>query len=743
MPVIRVCFLWHMHQPFYKDLVTGEYRLPWVRMHALKDYYGMVKLLDEFPNVRQTFNLVPSLVTQIQDYVGGTARDPFYDVIAKPAEDLSHVERQFAVQYLFQINETNLVQRHPRYAQLLEDVRAATPGNQWRVATRWSTSDFADLQVLSQLAWFDEYWLDDPEVAALVRKGKAFDRSDQQLMLSKQREVLASVLPAYRDAAQKGSVEISTTPFYHPILPLLCDTNIGRVSSPEIALPRSRFRHPEDAAEQVKRALDFMDQTFATRPAGLWPSEGSVSNEALSMARQLGIEWMASDEGVLGRSINSYFERSGDGQLSPHSASDLYRIYKYNGEEAEMNLVFRDHSLSDLIGFVYAGADAKAAAEHFVRQIRSSAEPVLASGRDAVVSVILDGENAWEHFPGNGREFLRRLYSLLNEENRIEADTISGAIRKTAQQDFGHLNHITPGSWINANFNVWIGAPEDNRSWELLTAARTFYEQNCANASEAQRSLAYEELLISEGSDWNWWYGPEHHTANDSDFDELYRKHLANVYRALGADPPQELSVRIGALEKAPQVTPQTQFISPRMKGRGVSYFDWLGAASYIAPLQGAMHGGTQCFAAMQAGFDERFFYARLDFANGGIPQAGEILLEINSVDAERQSKSITRVHVVVEAAAVSRFWLSRAKGSGEEAPLTPDQFQESAARLTHVLEVRVQQAAVGVVSDGMLRLRFNLYENGLAVDALPRETWMSLRVLNKEDLQELVNKQW
>src|SRR5438309_6833486 len=238
MSVIRLCFLWHMHQPFYKDLATEEYRLPWVRLHALKDYFGMVKLLDEFPNVRQTFNVVPSLLIQIEDYVNGTARDPFYDVIAKPAADLDEAERLFALRYLFQANETQMISRYPRYFELFEDTRGAA--RDWsRIAARWSEQNFRDLQVLSQLAWFDEYWVErDPKVMALAAKGRAFTLDDQAVMLAKQHEVLKSVIPAYVEAEERGAVELSITPFYHPILPLVCDTNAGKTSAPDIRLPK-------------------------------------------------------------------------------------------------------------------------------------------------------------------------------------------------------------------------------------------------------------------------------------------------------------------------------------------------------------------------------------------------------------------------------------------------------------------------------------------------------------------------
>jgi alpha-amylase/alpha-mannosidase (GH57 family) len=306
MPALRLIFLWHQHQPFYKDLVTGEYRLPWVRLHALKDYYGMVKLLDEFPNVHQNFNLVPSLIMQIQDYVAGTAQDPFLNVAAKPAKDLTQTERQFALQYLFQANPSNVIGRYPRYRELRERFREHGYVAE-KAQMYFEPQHFTDLQVLSQIAWFDEFFLEDKDVAALIRKERNYSLEDQSFVIERERELLAKVLPAYAEAAKKGSIEISATPFYHPILPLVCDTNAGAASSPGLPLPQNRFRHPEDAREQLVRALDLHQQVFGVRPQGVWPSEGSVSEEALAIAHSLGIRWMATDEGVLGRSTGVFF----------------------------------------------------------------------------------------------------------------------------------------------------------------------------------------------------------------------------------------------------------------------------------------------------------------------------------------------------------------------------------------------------------------------------------------------------
>jgi alpha-amylase/alpha-mannosidase (GH57 family) len=748
MPTLRVILLWHQHQPFYKDLVSGEYRLPWVRLHALKDYYGMVKLLDEFPNVHQNFNLVPSLMVQIQDYVDGTAQDPFLRVAAKPAKDLSLDERRFALQYLFQANPVNVIGRYPRYRELSERFREHGALAE-RAERYFAAQDFTDLQVLSQLAWFDEFFLEEKDIASLVAKGSQYSLDDQKLVIARERELLGKVLPAHAEAAKKGSIEISATPFYHPILPLVCDTNAGAVSSPGLPLPQNRFRHPEDAREQLARGLDLHQQVFGIRPKGVWPSEGSVSEEALAIAAGLGIQWMATDEGVLGRSTGSYFARDGNGRLPGHLAEKLYNIHRYESGSTAMHMVFRDHTISDLIGFVYSGMPPADAARHLIANIKEAAKPVLATGRDAVVSIILDGENAWEYYPKSGREFLRRFYDGLEHEPGVEAVTISEAIER--HKDFGKLTTLVPGSWIGANLNVWIGAPEDNRSWDYLYQAREFYAQNAARATEAQRKLAFDEILIAEGSDWNWWYGPEHHSANDRDFDELYRKHLSNIYQALGATPPDYLSQPITATEIRPSFIPQTAYIHPRITGDKVRYFEWMGAAIYTADHRaGAMHGKQFLLDAVYAGIDSTHVYGRLDF-KGSVPEEDfDLVVNIESWAAGEQcARRALRLDLSVRERKVTEW---KVEGGSEEPTLasfakTDESIKVALLRnfefkLPLVWLLATPNAATdrkpggaAVSTTTKLRLRFSLWQNRLPVDSLPMEGWIELHVLSEGDL--------
>jgi alpha-amylase/alpha-mannosidase (GH57 family) len=749
MAQLRVVVLWHQHQPFYKDLVAGQYRLPWTRLHALKDYYGMVKLLDEFPNVHQTFNLVPSLINQIQDYVSGEAQDPFLQVAAKPAQDLTLEERRFALQYLFQANPVNLIGRYPRYQELWEKFRHSGSSPE-RAEKFLLPQDFTDLQVLSQIAWFDEYFLEHKEVAELIRKGRNYSLDDQRFVIAQERELLGLVLPAHAAAARKGLIEISASPFYHPILPLVCDTQMGAVSSPGLPLPQNRYRHPEDAREQLERGLELHRKVFGVRPRGVWPSEGSLSEEVIAIAHRLGVKWMATDEGVLGRSLGLFFSRDGYGYLNADQAHRLYTYYKYENADAKMNLIFRDHTLSDLIGFVYSGMPPQDAANNLMHKIKESAKSILAHGQDALIPIILDGENAWEYYPRSGREFLRRFYDALQNDKEIEAVTVSEAIRR--HKNPSYLNSLVPGSWINANYNVWIGAPEDNKAWDYLYHARNFYAQSAATAKEAQRKLAFDEILIAEGSDWNWWYGPEHHSANDRDFDELYRKHLSNVYQVLGGTPPDYLAQPITAGLARPSFTPQTAYIHPRITGSMQRYFEWMGAASYTADRRsGSMHGKQFLLDAVQAGIDEQYAYGRLDFA-GKVPEDSlEIVVNVESwANHSSRPRCELRLDVAVDKSLLQSW---RATANEEVLASWDKPGEDARVALGRIFEFRVPLSWLQAVPIDIekvrgletpellttrLRLRFSVWRNHLPVDALPVDGWIDLELLEEGDLLAL-----
>jgi alpha-amylase/alpha-mannosidase (GH57 family) len=698
MPRIDLCFLWHMHQPFYKDLISGEYHLPWTRLHGLKDYYGMVKILDEFPQIRQTFNLVPSMVVQLDEYARGVAADPFLQATLKPAEDLTEAEHRFLLLNSFHADPQRMIYRYPRYGELYDAWKASSQ-NVDRARRAFGKQAFRDLQVLSQLAWFDEEFQEhDTEVRELIAKGSNFNPADQVLMGRKQQEILGQVLPTYRRLAQSGQIEISTTPFYHPILPLLCDSDIAAVSHPGVPLP-GRFHYPEDAKRQLELAHEYFTPLFGKTPRGLWPSEGSVSDAALAIAAEAGFAWAATDSGVLERTLGH----------SP-SLDELYKPYLWQQNGRSMRVIFRDHYLSDLIGFVYSRLSAAEAANDFLYRIRQNCSGILRSGRDALVPIILDGENAWEYYDRNGRPFLRELYGRIQNESNMHAVTVSEGIERINAQP---TDHIFPGSWIGANFDVWIGAEEDNQAWEYLRRARRTYDE-AAGVSEDQRSLAYQELMIAEGSDWNWWYGPEHESAQRAEFDALYRNHLANVYRALHLPPPDDLSRPI--LKTAAEEFRQDPlgYIHPIIDGTVTSYFEWMGAGIYRQDgRSGSMHGNKSPVREAHYGTDGTRLYLRIDFHDTPGQTLGGVELRLGVQTAEGVSSAPLGV-------------FSPDTGGGFTANAA---YAGAECAFRKILEAGVPLRAFRTPEGQPVRFHFSLWRDGLPMDAVPQQGWLELPV--------------
>ena len=699
-----------MHQPFYKDLVSGEYKLPWTRMHALKDYYGMVRILEEFPQIRQTFNLVPSMMAQVEEYACGQAADPFLQLALKPAESLNDAEKAFLLRHSFYSDPQRMIYRYPRYGELFDAWKA-----QKSLGSRvmFGAQEFRDLQMWSQLAWFDEdLQSQDAEILEWMRRGRGFTLADQVRMGEKQREIVNLVIPEYQKMAVSGQIEVSTTPYYHPILPLVCDSNIASVAHPGVPLP-PRYRYPQDARRQLSLAREYCSTHFGVAPVGLWPSEGSVSDEVFALAAELGFQWAATDSGVLNRTLSR-----------PVPVDGLYRPYRWHQGGRSLGVIFRDHFLSDLIGFVYSKMDAHAAADDFLRRIRENCSGILHSGRDATVPIILDGENAWEYYDHNGRTFLRELYRRISDDSGMRAVTVKEALDLAAPEP---LDHIFPGSWINANFDVWIGAEEDNQAWtQLLRARQTF--DSAGNVSDEQRRMAYEELLIAEGSDWCWWYGPEHDSANREEFDQLYRSHLANVYRFLGLMPPEELSRPILRLEVPDVRIEPSGPIAPAIDGEVTSYFEWIGAGIYrVDERSGSMHGKKFLVKEVQFGSDGANLYLRVDFHTGYEAELPGMEARLTAQPFDEWQGS----HVVVGFSPGSAHVVE----SKLAAPLPPTDPPAVECAFARILEVRISLAALGVKDGHGLRFQFSLWQGGLPMDAVPQQGWLEMRTTEPAEL--------
>jgi alpha-amylase/alpha-mannosidase (GH57 family) len=595
-----------------------------------------------------------------------------------------------------------------------------------RSASVLGLRDWRDLQFLSQLAWMDEEYLaNDVDVSRLSAKGSDYTEKDKTVLRAKQLELLGRVLPEYRKSAERGQIEISATPFYHPILPLLCDSDIARISNPGTPLPVPAFRYPEDAREQLRRSREYHKRVFGQAPQGLWPSEGSVSNAALGIAAELGFTWAATDEGVLGRTLDIGFGRDGDGV--PDHARQLYAPWRMSVGGREMVCFFRDHYLSDLVGFVYTRMDSVEAAADLHRRLRAIGERI-SSPHPLTVSLILDGENAWEYYPENGRRFLREFYGRIERDSDICALTASEAVAAaTAEGGIARHEGIFPASWISANFDVWIGDREDVAGWQLLREARAYYTERAADhavganhaPTEAQLATAYESLLTAEGSDWFWWYGPEHSSANDAEFDAMFRKLLTTVYCELGGQAPDELAEPIKRFASPAVATPPLEYLKVRVDGRESSYFEWLGSGLYSADRRGgSMHGRVPLLHELRYGFDEDTVFARVD----AFPEAADEMLNAEmrvTVEGDQE----LRIIAFIEKGKLVGY---RAE-TRDMCLLGPDPLVKVA--YDRIFEVGVARSLVLRGKADTIRLGASLWRAGLPLDVLPPDGSLEVRL--------------
>lgn len=610
---LRITFMWHMHQPLYRDPLSGKYALPWTYLHAVKDYFDMAAIVDEVPAIKVVFNFVPSLLEQILEYASGQAKDPSLIRGSMAPADMSEEDRLFVIRNFFSANRQRNIEPNRRYLQLLYQ---AGDGDASRAAGRlnnFSDQDILDLQVLFFLAWTGEaarrrY----PEFMELVLKGRNYTESDKNLLFSTQARLLGEIIPFYRRLRDQGKAELSVSPYFHPILPLLCDMKSALVAMPGVSLPATRFRHPGDARGQVVRGITLFREIFGSAPSGMWPSEGSISDEALGIMAECGLRWTAGDEEVL------YNSTSEDGR----EEKSPYRPYSFRPGGKEIALFFRDRKLSDRIGFTYSQWDHVRAVEDFMDMltaIREKGEPEAAR----TVSVILDGENAWEYYRNNGYDFLKLLYETIASSPEIEPVTFSEALEKTPERET--LTHVHPGSWINASYGIWIGHPEDNLAWELLTKAR---EEAVKKCPEVEKILSAEagpktadgaakaakSIQAAEGSDWFWWFGDDHFSPHSGHFDNLFRNNLISVYRSLGLDVPPELFAPIKKETPAGLVREPAAMITPVINGLVDGYFEWLPAGLYdLSKLSSAMHPAESLMNRFFYGFNRQALFFRFD----------------------------------------------------------------------------------------------------------------------------------
>lgn len=645
---LYVAFVWHQHQPLYRAAshpgLLGEtsvegaasppppatypatipYRLPWVRLHGIKDYLDLILLLAQYPNLHQTVNLVPSLILQIEDYVSGVAMDPYLEATLSPVEMLTPEKRRFVVEHFFDAHHYTMIDPYPGYRRLYQQQHEQ--GVDWCLE-HWTAQDFSDVLAWHNLTWFDPLFQEqDPQIARWFGQGQNFTLSDRQQIYAKQREILARILPEHRRLQDQGQIEVITSPYTHPILPLLADTNAGQVAVPNMALPKQRFLWPEDITRHLNRSWNLYHDYFGRAPKGLWPSEQSVSPAVLPYIAGQGFEWICSDEAVLGWTLGHFFHRDTTGNvLEPEY---LYRPYRLRTANGDLAIVFRDHRLSDLIGFTYSALEPKQAAADLIGHLEGIGRILkqrqhhggTALDQPWLVTIALDGENCWEFYPQDGKPFLEELYHALSLHTGIELVTVGEFLEKFPPTESLSAQHLHSGSWVDGSFTTWIGDPAKNRAWDYLQDARQTLARH-PEATEANNPDAWEALYAAEGSDWFWWFGEGHSSNHDSIFDQLFREHLTVLYRSLNEPVPVYLSLPVEQKTIRPDHSPQG-FIHPLINGIGDEQ-DWERAGRIeIGGARGTMHQSSPV-QRVWYGVDHINFYLRLDFQVGVKPGAG------------------------------------------------------------------------------------------------------------------------
>ncbi|MBY0405573.1 MAG: glycoside hydrolase, partial [Cyanobacteria bacterium] len=576
--------------PDYKDNVSGRYLMPWVRLHAVKDYLDMVMMLSEHPTIHQTFNLVPSLLQQIEDYANPGVLD-YHQELTLLKGDYSDDQKRFILERFFDANPHHMIGKFPEYKRLYEKrqgLKSLEDG-----ISLFSDGELSDITAFFNLCWFDPMWMKSrPELKALGQKHRGFTWDEKALILEIQRELVAQVIPTYKKFQDSGHIEITTTPYYHPILPLLIDSDSAKIGRPGAHLPKKRFQSEADARVHLERSVTQYRRLFGKDPKGIWPSEQSISPEAVKLFNEYGFSWAVSSEGNLARSLGIYWDKDAYGHY--RNIHELASAYSYEG----VNLLFRNLTLSDNIGFTYATMPPEDAAQDCYQRLKQIQQQMLLHPEvhAPVVTIALDGENCWESYQGDGAPFLHALYALLENDNTLKARTVQEYFEVACPAHaILPLNTLHSGSWIESDFHIWIGDSLKNSAWDLLSQTREdLVRWQTDNPQHLHLDKAWEEIYIAEGSDWFWWYGEPHNSGQDDQFDMQFRLHLKNVYHLMGSQYPDTLDIPLSSVN-GKHVKGPTQLIQPTIDGIISSRDEWAGSGRFDLALgEGAMHRGDR-----------------------------------------------------------------------------------------------------------------------------------------------------
>lgn len=541
---LKVVLCWHMHQPEYRDLSSGEYQQPWTYLHAIKDYVDMAAHLEAVPAAKAVVNFVPILLEQIEDYAlqvqqhlqsKKSITDPMLNMLNRSVMPSDCDKRLRLVKNCLRANRETVINRFAPFKRLAEM-------GDWIVANRDALNYISEQYLSDLLVWYHLAWLgefvrrNDERVKHLIEKGANFSMHDRNVLVKVIGELLVDLIPRYRRLAESGQIELAMTPYAHPIAPLLLSIDSAREAMPDVPLPlmRSYPGGEERLRRHISHGQEVFERYFGFVPKGIWPAEGSVSERSLEVFEDYGFQWAATGENVMRNSIN----RDGcsvDG-LECRGSHQAYQV-----KDQKIRMFFRDDGLSDMVGFTYSTWHADDAVGNLIQNLENIAEHCK-DMPGSVASVILDGENAWEYYPENGYYFLSALYQRLAEHPTLELTTYSAVVDEQAPA--GNLLGLMAGSWVYGTFSTWIGDNDKNRGWDMLSDVKRCYDQVVATGrlSDEQLKAAEQQLFICEGSDWFWWFGDYNPADSVSDFEQMFRTHLARLYELLGEEPPEYLS---------------------------------------------------------------------------------------------------------------------------------------------------------------------------------------------------------
>ncbi len=596
---LSIAFYWHMHQPVYQLTLDGDYLMPWVRLHAVKDYLEMVTILDKFKKIKLNFNIVPVLLDALVDYGEKGFHDLHSRITIKDAKDLTDDDKEFVINNFFDANYQTMIFPFEEYNRLYQK----RISNSEYTLDLFNEQEYSDLLALFNLAWFDvSYKNKYPELRKLFKKGKGYTLEDRIKIIEIQRDIIRKIIPEYKKYLKKDRIEITTSPYYHPILPILLDINGIKKSFTE-DLPID-LKAGLDAKLQTELALDRIEEVFGKRPKGIWPSEHCVSPKTLDMLKSIGVEWSISDEGILSNSIGFEFVRDFKGYLE-----DPYHLLKSYEYKNGLKMIFRDGVIPNLISFEYPNHDAELAANDLYDRIKVIQSKLLTSpDEEHLLTIAMDGENCWENYPQNGFVFLKTLYKLIEEDKSLETVLISDYLQK--EKSSKPLKKIYSGSWINRNFKFWIDEPLKNLAWTYLKQTRDDFSKYVkANPLDNNINSALKELFICEGSDWFWWYGEPNDSGRDNIFDYLFREHLKNIYTFLNLTPPEYLNTPLISAIAKPSRYPKGE-ITPVLTGIAGNDDSWLNAGCIDIP-DGPLLSESKFFDKICFGYDKDNLYLR------------------------------------------------------------------------------------------------------------------------------------